>query len=455
MIARYDLEKMGFYILIVLSFFVMLILNVLTPLLADDFTLSHPFSIMDAFRATVNFYMKWVGRSVGIFIVTIFLMLPKEIFNLFNSLAYIWLTILIYIFAHSDKKYNITLYMFIHFTIWLYVALYGQVILWISAAGQYLWGATIILSFLLPYHMGFVRKVNINDNIFIISAMFIFGLMAGWCNYNTSGGCILMVILFLIYGKKQKFSLQRWMISGLLGNLIGFCFMVLAPGNFARSQHYAISPSLISNFVFRFQTITNFLQENLTHLLIIFIILIIIQIVKNNDWRRTYISFSYFLVSMITLYALILSPTNHTGRPTFGATIFLILSCSHCFANISRKTDNSKVIITSFISILCLYFIFSFITGFIDIARIKAKFDARMTYIEHQKNNGNLDIIVPFITPRPKTKYVAFYGLADLRSEPSVWYNNDFSKMYGLKSIKAIPIDEWTEWKKSYDNREP
>ena len=79
-------KKKIFICSIIITFLVMLTLNNLTPLLADDYEyLYKTKSWMTILIDEYNQYMTWTGRSVVHIIARIFLLLPKGILNVFNA----------------------------------------------------------------------------------------------------------------------------------------------------------------------------------------------------------------------------------------------------------------------------------------------------------------------------------------------------------------------------------
>ena len=59
--------------------------------------------------------------------------------------------------------------------------------------------------------------------------MFALGILAGWCNENTSGGALLIVLGYLGWQFYTKRKLSLWMFTGVAGNTIGLALMALAP----------------------------------------------------------------------------------------------------------------------------------------------------------------------------------------------------------------------------------
>ena len=89
-------------IILIIIFFLFLILNILTPIIADDFGYAlnldknHLRGIKDIINFQIVHYSTWGGRSVAHTIAQFFLMLPKWIFNICNSLCFTYLVYLIY-----------------------------------------------------------------------------------------------------------------------------------------------------------------------------------------------------------------------------------------------------------------------------------------------------------------------------------------------------------------------
>lgn len=65
--------------------------------------------------------------------------------------------------------------------------------------------------------------------------MFLFGIIAGWSNEN-SVCCIILALFVFIYTKnnREKDHIERWMITGLIGMIIGYSLLIFSPGNFVR-----------------------------------------------------------------------------------------------------------------------------------------------------------------------------------------------------------------------------
>jgi len=438
-----NLNKKLFFLIGGLVFTKMLVLNFLTPLMIDDFGYATATSVFDVWQRVVYHYLIWEGRFVTQFILRFILMFPKFIFNILNALIYVGLTILIYKFATVQKKHDILLYLFIVFSIWLYTAAYGHVFLYATGSVIYLWGAVIILSFLLPYYLYISDHEVFKHKYIPIAGMFLIGIIAGWCIESMSGGMILIVSLFFVYCLIFKKKIKIWMISGLLGSVIGLLGLVLAPGNFSRialGEYEVYEWNSFMIFADRASTITNYLYNNFLVLMVILIVLVIINLVLQRDYKRLCISFIFYIASIATAYAMVLSP-HIPERTMFGATIFMIIACAHLFAGISFEKESLKIVVLSFICILAFQFTNTFINATIDIAMTKVTHDRKISFIESEIARGNLDIIIPHrlmtnLHASERSPWNPIYSARYITGNPNHWTNVVFAEYFGLHSVK-------------------
>ncbi|HAW7058449.1 TPA: hypothetical protein JJJ54_003039, partial [Enterococcus faecalis] len=122
----------------------------------------------------------------------------------------------------SKQKFNTIRLLFIVMLIVLFVPRFGETILWETGSINYLWTFGIMLTFISIYHWKIIKNVSPVMK-YASFFMFIFGLIAGWCNENTSGGLILLTISYIfIEWKINNKKVLNWMKFGLLGEFIGF-----------------------------------------------------------------------------------------------------------------------------------------------------------------------------------------------------------------------------------------
>ena len=96
-------KKQQTIIILVSIFIMMLVLNLLTPLIADDYSYSLSLdgtkinSVMDVMNYQWWHYFNWGGRTIAHTLAQLFLLFPKIVFSIINPIIYISLIYLMYL----------------------------------------------------------------------------------------------------------------------------------------------------------------------------------------------------------------------------------------------------------------------------------------------------------------------------------------------------------------------
>lgn len=413
-------RKLIFILAVILSALLIFIYNVLTPMMTDDLfyakEVAGAASLWDLVLQEYHQYMTWSGRSVSHLLLRIFLRGDKMIFNVANTLVFVLLTLCMYWNVEHRRRYDTWLYLLINLLLWIFGVVFRQTVLWETGAFNYLWGSAVILGFVTLYRYGLRRSGSLKHPLLWAAGLFPFGVLAGWCNENTSGGGILMVLLclgFWLYeGKKagggrnsdngtgvcgtgvsgmscqaakgEMHRIAPWMITGLAGQLTGFLFMALAPGNALRARTKEEEHSGLFAYVSRFQKITLAVRENFLLLLIIGLLLFIIIYYQRESWRAVW-EYSrngilWAFVFLATCYALVLTP-EPMPRAYFGAGIFLMIAVAQFWTDVSEKERIFSVIRTGMVSVMLLVMFFTYMDCGAHLARIYREYHEREVYL--------------------------------------------------------------------------
>lgn len=379
-----------FYILAVIIFLMILLFNLLTPMLTDDYSYAtqvrRATSVWDLLRQEQYQYMTWNGRSVVHFLLRCFLSLPTPIFKVANSLMFVLLSWLIYDNIPGRKAYDCFVWMFVQAGLWFYAVDFSQTILWETGACNYLWGTCIILLFMTLLRHHYEKKTGIypiwnvllptskeaadrekhemrksaatgKDSTSFHSALsekkgvswipaagfFLLGVAAGWCNENTSGGAFLFVLFLLITVKIKKGILLPAGLAAAAGNLLGLLIMVTAPGNTIRASFAEENHTGLVGMIARAQKLTLNIQTNFQVLLCVLIVTIVISVLQKKGQGKGYrvilremagqILFAFLFLA--TSYALVMTAETQ-ARAFFGAGIFLLIACIQGIVDICR-----------------------------------------------------------------------------------------------------------------------
>ena len=367
----YKWNKRFFYISILIAFGMIFIFNALTPAMSDDLfygkEVSSAGSILDIVKQEYNQYMTWSGRSVCHLILRLFLSGNKMIFNVFNSIIFVLLALLIYWSVEHKKKYDICIFVLINLFLWFFGVIFRQTILWETGACNYLWGSTIIMSFITCYRYALKNWEDLRHNALWTILLPVLGILAGWCNENTSGGGLLLVLILTgihCYERKGiKGNIRPWMITGLVGQFVGFLFMILAPGNFIRGQFTEEEHSGIFGLISRFQKMILAVRANFFVLLLIGLLLFVIIKCQKKSWQKVWKvsrnGIIWMFIFMATCMALVLTP-EPMPRAYFGAGVFLTVGVVQFFVDVEEKEIVFQSMKSGLIAVMSLIMFFTY-----------------------------------------------------------------------------------------------
>ena len=249
---------------------------------------------------------------------------------------------------------------------------------------------------------------------------------------------------------KQKGGrlLQLWMITGLLGNMIGLAFMVLAPGNAIRAAAKEEEHSGLLGYMARFQKITLAVRENFLILLLIGLLLFIIVYYQKKSWKALWASSGngllWAFVFLATCYALVLTPETQ-DRAYFGAGVFLTVAVVQFFVDVEGKEAVFASLKTGLICVLMLLMFFTYMDSGANLARIYREYNERDVYLTRKAQEGVTDVTIPMLRPDFETKYSDGYN-SDIQEDPGYWVNVAYASYYGFDSVSGVPREGWTEY---------
>lgn len=438
-------KKIVFMVTVAVSFIAILIYNSFTPLMSDDLLIdsSGYKNIWDIFVAEYEQYMTWNGRSVLQIIMRIFSLLPKYVFNVMNSICFVVLMLLIYLNAVGKKKYNTILYIIINLLAWNFSVEFDQTVLWLAGACNYLWGSTIIMGLVTFYRYLVEGKKTVKHANLLCAGLAVWGLLAGWCNENTSGGGILLVLaMTAIYVYKNK-KVKPYMLFTIVGMVTGFLFMICSPGARGRAGWAMMSESHTGIMIY----VSRFLKINIcvNQYMMVYIVAIILLMTwyfhkKKNLWEARHVIL-FGLAGAATCYALILSP-EPMSRAYYGANIFFLTACVEMLSIVVHEEEALHTLEMGAAIAGLVWMSLVYIENGADLARINREVNERERYIYEQTENGNYDLKLPMISRQFESKY-SFIFENDISMEDNWFINHVYKMKYHLNSITVVPAEEW------------
>lgn len=200
---------------------VMIWMNGMTPLFADDFSYSVSFvtkapckSIWDVLSSQYLHYFTTNGRTVVHVLGQCLLWLGKPGLNVLNGLAFAGVCYLICLHSlGSHEAVRGWQVLGVFALLWFLTPHFGGSYLWVMGAANYLYSPGLILLFFLRWRNalregGDEKKPEpLWDTLLWAAA----GILSGWSNENTSLALICMVVWVIVLRRIHRRRVFRWM----------------------------------------------------------------------------------------------------------------------------------------------------------------------------------------------------------------------------------------------------
>lgn len=418
--------------ILALIFVLMLGCNYYTEEIADDFSYHFSWykssvidSFDDLFLSMGIHWLKTNGRVVAHFLVHIFELLPKGIFNVVNSLLFTAMIAMIYHISSGAKRNN-ALLLTIFGATWIFTPAFGQVFLWLDGSCNYLWGMMFGLVYLLPFVQDFLYDRPVRSKR-MQAAIVVFAVFMGAYSENGSAAFIFMSALIqlarvVLQGKPWT----RWGLASLATACAGYFPMVLAPGTVTNKGGNWSLQYLRENFI-------NALEQYrlLELLLIAFCVTLVLASMNQARRERICLAVICFLGSVVANF-MMTAAAYYPERSMLFSTMLLILADGILFAELFD--GGQKALVASASAVIALYTVFFLIIGLNDIYVTGSHLKANEAYIISCREQGTMDVRVPML--RGETKYSALNGLMYLSTEATdVWPNKSMARFFEVDTI--------------------
>lgn len=444
-ISLYENHRLAFIaVYLVAIFAAVLYLTWRTPLVADDFWKAESafsiHSLGDFMAICRHFYMSWGGRIWGEALTWLFLLMPKNIFNVLNSFAYVALVLLLYFNALGRFRLSLGLLVAVNFALLACLPAFGQNILWLNGSANYMWMSLFPLSLLAAfrfYYEGQCKKFNHPVSLFVF---FFMGICAGWGIELLSVGLVAVCVGYIVIYREKYGVVPLFSKVSLTGVFVGAALLWLAPGNFVRAAVEHFSPHISTKIlrVIRNVLVMGWLDSNLL-LCMAFGILCFVVVSS----RKT-LALIYVVGAMASAASLgVVEPMK--TRTYFVPVIFMVAAAGIMYTEMSNEPTTQKI------GIATLRKLKAFILIFLVAGSIGLFWEARegvvdylyqwretLAIIEEQKAVGNLDVVVNDIPPR--NKFCAEWRLSYIHDDPEFWTNRYIAKYYGLRTIRIAQV---------------
>jgi len=458
-----DREKAtGIVILLVILLFIgsiMLYCNSHTGLLVDDYAYMYDFStgtcpdereiypaadsipvtgVPQILKSMEGHRMYQNGRVVSHFGVQFFLLFSKNIFNICNTLMFVFQLILIYICStviipHRSYKETAVTVMLSFICLWMFEPSFGEVNLWLDGSLNYLWTSTLCLGYVY-FLLRLYRDGRFSDKAGANILCLVLAFLVGASHEMCAVAAIVMSFLIIMYNTLFLKKRDLWSWIALLFTAAGFLTVILAP---SEMRTRLMSAATIHDKL----TLLKWNYVMLARSEFLFIpMLISILILKRKAFKDNLrvknvtilLVFTFFISSMPLLIA-----TYFAGRTLFFPTVLLCLCVNILVRSVMSGWDNkTQKVMKAVFALLSIICVISLVIGMNDIRKTYEFTTSVDEYLNDCAMAGYDEVFIPDISrdgmdshcALKQLKYVDYY-------DPESWPNIFYAKFYGFESV--------------------
>ncbi len=421
-------------VLLFAIFLLLLLGNFLTPKIVDDwaygfsFASGEPISSLREIPASMRVHSQVInGRLFAHFLVQIFEYLPKPVFNILNTGAFLAILYLLYGFCRREEDSNLLLGC-IFGAVWVFTPAFGQVFLWLDGSCNYSWGSLLVLWWLVPFVRRYLRPEEKWPG-WKWGVWCLVGFFAGGYLENISAaGVFLAVVLLLLTRlyKKKETGPMPWICTAAA--VAGFLFMITRPAEMQKG--IGEEALTLSAFAARF-VVSLKAYASLRILIFFFAAAFVLCSLKRTDRDRRILAL-VFLAGSVFSSALMSFAAYYPERCLIFPALLLIAGCAILFEDLFAGGYREAALCCA--SILLVSLLYFGCYGMADITHTFMGVRANESIIVHAREQGERNVQVPMLNVY--TRYSPLYTLKYLDDEDAFsWPNTQMAKAFGVDSI--------------------
>jgi hypothetical protein len=429
-----------------------LVVNVKTPLIGEDFVLALPYEYQDAPSSVklpllfnkIKLQAQYWSARVGEQLAIIFASYDKMFFNILNTALFFFFCYFVVIFSKGEflplkEAYSYFLLALASSLIILLIPTLGEIFFWLDGSANYLWSIMILLLFFLPYRFLYTERDILEKKPILMILFYLLAILTGFSNENTVPAILAINILqFVVLTRKKNAEgrLPRWQWIGTMLCSTSFIIFVFLPSTRHRQEYYSNvygteSPDLIYYLQRAKMIFTDY--TNASYILIlsvvgVFILFMIIYLIRK--WKLTEESKKNFKViafilgwSYLSQFIMVIVPyyERRTGLLTWFFWLTLLFSIVEEF-----RQHKSPFIFAS--AIVLLFGLFQTVNVVKVYDQFYEEAMSRHFLLLNAEKEGVKEVLVePF-----KTQYSR---VITTREEYLQFENQLYANYYGLESV--------------------
>ena len=389
----------------VIVFVAIFALNYFFPIYADDmmysvFKYGESFDFTRAYTETFQFldlyFFIWGGRVFAHLVAFILLMFNHIPLAIINTIGYLLLVFFSYKLVKRKDQTNVSLFVLLAVSFFYFTPSFLSSAIWTTGSANYMWMITFTVIFLYYVKVYLVLQEK-KMNILQIIILAIFSLFVGCTNENLSPVIILLLILSIVYLKKENRNISKTLYLVTLMVCAGCIVLVFAPGNALRAEsegHQSLFNS-VDAMGARLDSIYASYRYFMFRPLIIYVITLILFVLfpaRSISIKNTFIYSLFFLfVANVSIWITLLSP-SFPPRAFMSITVLTFLSIGIIYAQIDFTKRLPLVVNVLFLLCLLVFAAKDYLTFIKGSYFLDKVMKQRVEVIEKAKEDGKNEI---------------------------------------------------------------
>lgn len=433
MAEKFKSSKKAHIIIISVMFLILLMFNIFTEMIADDFSYSFSFAtgeriddLGDIKDSLIAHGEKINGRYFSHLIVHIFLLLPPIVFDIVNSAVFVAIIYIAYRMCNVRRETDNIMLVGIFGLTWLFEHDFGQVNLWLDGSINYQFALLFGLAFIIPYVNSFMRGKNLNP-LLILPHIIISFWFGGYIEPVAVGfvcSAFIFVLLDVVYNKRKRALL---FIPSLISSLLGFAVIALTPSHLDKKLSTFSLLELLKMFGMAMLVVLS-----ISPLIVAYIILVKRAKAEGVDNRIILTAHALGTGALASNFILVIA-SYFALRCTISFVFMSIMATALLYGSIKNRNFGKKGRICE--QIFAITLSLAIVVGFVDtvITYSVIKENEKTVAAAISEGKSEVELKAPF----PFTKYNAAWLLAYLEDgDGRAWPNTDMAKYYGIDIIK-------------------
>ena len=429
-------EKVRFSIVVAASFLLVLLLNLMTPMIADDYLYSFSFetreriqSVSEIIPSLAAHATQMNGRLSPHFFVHLFTMLPRPVFSVINALVYMAFTMGLYRLACGSQRKDVSLLVIIQSAVFLLPPAFGQSFLWLAGSLNYLWCLALMVAVLIPIADHFCRGMATPkrwEQVLLCMA----ALLMGNASENVALAALLLMCSCMAWLVACKRRIPLWMGLCTLCAALGWAALMLSPGN--RASIGRSSGGLGALYIHLEAALQMLMTHGLWPCLFFLALLCVCGFSSTYNRDKLFFAVGLFLAALLCNFSMIASD-YYPKRAFTGTCVLLIAACGVLLSDLPYAASA----LFKRILAVCLAFVMA-LTAMGALPHTLDRFllaNARVAEVISQKEAGVQAVTTFGIAGN--SKYDGFMGLIELTNLPEHFLNQSFAAYYGVESVTA------------------